>query len=266
MGTSKSGHDWSSPGVSLGIREVCCTSWSGFIDFCTSAMLGLPRYVYRGQSEASWPLMPSLQRLLIGKTLAGSPDKDLNVINRHLKRFKYATRGRLSIDRKALTEDEWWALGQHHGLATPLLDWSESPYVAAFFAFSDPESATHTSEFVVVYGLGRSSVKRFNAGIDDRLQRLNFIEPERDDNPRLVSQRGLFTKLLSIQSVEDWVQQYAPASQKRGTLLKILIPRSEATKALLSLNRMNINHSSLFPDLYGACNHSNMSLAIENYD
>ena len=49
--------------------------------------------------------------------------------------------------------------------------------------------------------------------------------------------------------------------------MKIFIMESEGDREefLRYLNRMNINHLSLFPDLYGAAQYSNMELEIDDY-
>jgi len=103
-----------------------------------------PAFVYRGQANYDWPLRSSLNRLQQRfpnrKNMTGQPpcfscppltDKQ------HLDAFKRALRGRRGQNPKSLNDDGYWALGQHHGLATPLPDFTRSPFVALFFAFEE---------------------------------------------------------------------------------------------------------------------------------
>jgi hypothetical protein len=102
--------------------------------------------MFRGQRDPAWELSSALERWLDRKR---SKDKSRNIRqvfddgayermrDGYLQRFKDYSIGLPAFESSNLSENEWWALGRHHGLITPLLDWTKSPFVAAFFAFLD---------------------------------------------------------------------------------------------------------------------------------
>jgi hypothetical protein len=193
---------------------------------------------------------------------AEAPSGKRDDLERHaetlLQSFKYAARGRRGSSPRELTESEWWALGQHYGLATPLLDWTWSPFAAAYFAFEEPDDA-HPTDYRSVYGLFRVSYDTDPLGA--KIPALEFVNPLSDDNDRLLSQSGLFTRLPIGMTVEDWVRR---ASRGYGPILyRIDIPNCDRLRVLDTLNLMNINRRTLFPDLGGAAQYATFEFARE---
>jgi len=66
-------------------------------------------------------------------------------------------------------------------------------------------------------------------------------------------------------TVDGWVDTNHQGQTKSAPLLKLVIPDKDRTECLRTLNRMNINHITLFPDLDGAAQHCNKSIQIGKY-
>jgi hypothetical protein len=241
---------WTESELLNGVGEFTLTSWNYFSDFVDKEMLDFREYMYRGHESEKWLLEPTLNRLAKGKT-----KKELTQIRKtHLLNFRYALRGRVSNSNKYKDDDELWALGQHNGLATPLLDWTLSPYVAAYFAL---HQSTKKTGYSVVYAINKDAVEEFKD--------LKIVNPITDENTRLINQSGLFTKVLTNKDIESMIRTKYKGEVLNYQMLKIRIPNKHRNLALRSLNRMNINHNTLFPDIQGASIYCNTEIEIDKY-
>lgn len=243
---------WIESSIKDGIGSFTLSSWNYFADFITKEMLDYRVYIYRGQRHEDWMLEPTLHRMLKSDTK--------RIYNRkrkeHLERFRFALRGRVKDSKRYEDHDnEIWSIGQHHGLATPLLDWSTSPFVAAYFAFF--EATEDNSDYRVVHAISQNAIK----AIED----LEIVRPLTDENSRLITQSGLFTNVSSNLDIETQVRKQFKGNSKEFQILKIRIPNKDREMALRSLNRMNINHNTLFPDFQGASIYCNMEIEIDKY-
>jgi hypothetical protein len=273
--------NWTETTVTNGIGEIRLSSWEYFSDFIAKEMASYKEYIYRGQRCRKWKLEPTLDRMLRKKTTKNF-DR-----NSHLENFKLASRGRRGNNPPNLDENDWWALGQHHGLATPVLDWTESPFVAAYFAFLN-EGSKSSKEDRIVWAICKGSIKDKSLDLkldyekdikkefkDDPIAEANakakrapiveLFSPPSNENPRLVNQRGLFTRAPDEVDLETWVKENFEGVSGHYILIKIVFPNEGRKDFLQYLNRMNINHLTLFPDLTGASTFCNFDLSIENY-
>lgn len=181
-------------------------------------------FVFRGQADSSWKLETSLDRLFKRINPTG-----INLNSTYdflLSYFIRSIRGRTQTPKDhEKNRDEIWALGQHNGLATPLLDWTKSFHVGLFFAFVEADSCSSGDR--AIWAVHADSVQQkmntYNDGKEYK-DTYTFIEPITDHNPRLIHQAGLFTKQPLYFDPVDWVKTQFKGSTE-SYLFKISFPK-----------------------------------------
>lgn len=186
-----------------------------------------------------------------------------------LNDFKDLAYGSPGLHGRDFSEADWWAIGRHYGLMTPLLDWTRSPYVAAFFAFTSfaeiisPGLASGTFDPKPFLIESSRQVAVWALKVGPYLQaapNLEILNPQIDLGHRQRAQRGLFSRLNddSHLTIEEYLNSMAVSETP---LRKYLIPSEDTAMALSELRLMNITFATMFPDLNGAALQANFEIA-----
>jgi FRG domain len=208
---------------------------------------------YRGQANTRWELIPGYLRLQ-------NPPSESTLI----KRFKQSAAMLVnSIPKESF---DWLFLMQHYGVPTRLLDWSESPLVALYFAVESHEK--HITTDATLWSLRPSELNK-NAGINNAEE--EFFVPSFEDielqnytvetlsqnartqlrplatiatrnNARIQAQHGVFTihhhEKTPIENVGD-----------SSHIIKYIIPDNSKKFILKQLSLLGFTKFQLFPEL-----------------
>lgn len=234
------------------------TNWATYKDYIQTAVSVDPsQFIFRGQSCIK-RLRTSFHR---------SNRKDLNrYVNDdipQLRRFLSPSLRHYFDMKDPYQLGAFYNLIQHHGYPTPLLDWTQSPYIAAFFAFTS--ASENSTESVRVFEFNsRFWRKNFEQIplIANVRPHFSIVELLGIENPRMIPQQA--TTMLT--NVDDLESHITKTENDHGvSLLNVVdIPISEKAIALTDLSLMGITEATVFPGLESSCKHLRKRM-FENY-
>jgi hypothetical protein len=239
-------------------------------------------FFYRGQADATWSLQSSLERVIGAEWSVEKAQKFEDYsINQFRSKFHLYDSENIQPESKLA----WLSIMQHYGVPTRLIDFTESPYVALYFALEayNPQSGKHLALYAIDYSeimeksiefiqrkdkefretrqtVSEKQDKIFEDVVDRFSYDIAWIAEPKQLNARLDRQSGSF--LLSGNKglrVEDVLSSELYSGTKR---VKYVISPELRKGIFTLLRKMNITSKSLYGDLDGLARSIKMQLQI----
>jgi hypothetical protein len=225
---------------------------------------GEPALWFRGSQSVSWRLIPKLYRSTkSAKKLLEDEDEI---------REEFVRRAPSLMTYNPRNAWEWYFLMQHYSAPTRLLDWTENPQIALYFALMESEGYQDAAVWVLdpwrlnklvlkvdevlppgSDGLADRDRRKYEPWLPDRFDAKNRLKnplpvaifPNQFDR-RIAAQRSCFTVHgLKKDSIDDLF----PRTQK--LLAKIVIPGYAVDNVFDELEGSFVDEATIYPDLEG---------------
>ena len=233
----------------------------------------MKHYRWRGERYDNKKLLSSFDSWYREKVADRNENHRKELLEKHLEVFSEKLEKATGKQFNRDEDDKCWALAQHYGLSTPLLDWTKDPNKAAYFTFFEKADEEQTL-YRAIYGLNEKiKIILHDEGIDPKERFIKIIEDivnmdDKIENKRLKKQEGLFTEALNGDDIETNIIRLLSirpdiTDDQKIILFKILIPDKERSKALEWLEvEKEIHNTELFPDIEGAVVACKMELGL----
>jgi hypothetical protein len=242
--------------------EYQANTWDEFLGAIKAAKASLrdPGQVwFRGQSNASYSLLPSLMRI------AKASSNESQLFQKFVQ-YSYKVFQRRTSDWETLFDM------QHYGLPTRLLDWSDTLGIATFFAVNYHDLSTKAD--AAIYILDPVELNEYSG-----LKKVPFIPDDLDfdyrkiywekrpfapvypiaiqplfQNDRIFAQSGVFTVHGDDLSP---IEKLCPRAVKR-----VVLKQGAIQGAHEFLEVANINARTVFPDMWGVANYVRQIIGV----
>ena len=234
--------------------------WRDFLDKVEDLRaLHKYKYIFRGQPNSDWLLKPSFLRSFKEPYDIPYMLELEKIVNQDFIKEAYSLiNPNLYKETKNILD--WWPIMQHHGAPTRLLDWTKSPYVAAYFAVNQQLDSDG-----IIWVLSVKTLNEIMNNTDSDLAESQTIQrftqpnvPERIyeyspmfNTDRSIAQQSIFTVCENISSEHSSIIENKFISSTNCSYFRIRIDKKLKPNFRMSLNLMNVRPATLFPGIDG---------------
>jgi hypothetical protein len=211
----------------------------------------ISKLLFRGHANAEWELQTTLERYSNETFSVNSYNALLSSIQPAVSAY---TAKEWLLDEKVKNGDDYFLYPpnyefmsyiRHHGFPSPLLDWTQSLYIALFFAFQSCSEKNDVAIFTYIESLDGGKSGWVGAPT------ICLLGPYINTHKRHFIQQGQYTVSVKKDS-DQWFYCRHDASLTESSGLdqdivyKFILPGSLKFEIISKLNEMNLNPFTLF--------------------